>query len=59
MRRKAILKNLLTGDCIEVEARTDHPLASYRHPVWVDENNEAYGEVGQPLLGFEVIEANN
>lgn len=51
---KAILHNLLTGEAIPVHATTEHPASSYGHAVWVDDAGNAYGEVGRPLMGYEI-----
>lgn len=58
---KAIITNIVTGEKIPVTARTNHPDSHYnRHnrPVWVDDDGQAYFEVGQsgaPLYTVEVL----
>ena len=42
----AILTNNITGVSVEVHATTEHPDSSYGIPVWVDDNNIAYMQVG-------------
>ena len=49
------LKNLINGTIIEVHPSTKHPNSSYGQPVWVDKNNNDYGQVGLPLLGYELV----
>jgi len=53
----AKLKNLMTGEVIEVHSTTNHPASSYGIEVWVTPDGEAIGQVGMPLLGFEFEEA--
>lgn len=53
---KAILTNLLTGERIPVESTTEHSACSYGQAVWVDENNEPYGQCNLPLFGYEIEE---
>lgn len=40
--RKGKIKNLQTGEVIDVIASTSHKDSSYNNPVWVDENDVAY-----------------
>lgn len=40
--RTGKIKNLKSGDIIEVTASTTHPESIYDNPVWVDSNNVAY-----------------
>lgn len=54
--QKAILTNLLTGEKIKVHATTDHPDSSYNQPVWVDKDNNCYGQVDMPILGYKIEE---
>ena len=56
--RKAILKNKVTGEEIEVVATTEHPDCSYGQAVWVDKNNVAYMVVDFkfPNPFYDVIE---
>lgn len=50
------LKEIMSGCTIEVHQTTDHPASSYGHPVWVDEDNNAYCEVGREQPFYELIE---
>ena len=43
---KATLTNQINGVSVEVRSTTDHPASSYSQPVWVDEDGEAYCQVG-------------
>jgi hypothetical protein len=54
---KAKLKNLLTGDIVDVFSTTDSPDSSYGLPCWVDKDNNGNGQCqfGAPL-GFELLE---
>lgn len=55
--KKAKIKNLLTGEVFVAVARTDHPASSYGKAVWVREGtDEAIGQDGIPLLGYEIID---
>jgi len=51
------LKSLLTGKIITVWPSTEHPNSSYGIPVWVDKNNNDYGQcdIWAVPLGFEKI----
>jgi len=49
------IKNLINGKIIEVHPSTTHPNSSYGQPVWVDKNNNDYGQVGLPLLGYDLV----
>lgn len=42
------LKNLATGEIIEVTATTEHPDSHYGRAVWVDKDNVAIMEVEHP-----------
>lgn len=42
----ATLISVLTGQTVRVRATTDHPDSHYGIPVWVDQDNQAYTEVG-------------
>lgn len=58
MTGKIIVKR--TGEEIKVHATTNHPESHYGHAVWVDEENNAYFEVGKEDTGavsmlFELI----
>jgi len=50
------IRNIVTGEEIDVHATTEHPDSSYHQPVWVDENGQSYGQIGLPMLGYEIIE---
>ena len=50
----ATLVSLLTGQQVKVRSTTEHPCSSYGIPVWVDDNNISYGQVGLPMLGWRV-----
>lgn len=54
--RTATLRNLLTGQEIKVHATTEHPDSSYGKPVLVDDDNNAYFQVGTIAPGYEIIE---
>lgn len=47
---KAILTNNVTGERVKVHATTNHPSSSYGIPVWVDDTNTAYLQVGVETL---------
>jgi len=51
------LRNLLTGDVIEVHATTDSPDSSYGLLCWVDQDGQSYGQIqfGAPF-GFTLLE---
>jgi hypothetical protein len=51
----AKIKNLLNGQIVEVHKSTEHSSSSYGQPVWVDDEGNDYGQVGFPLLGFELL----
>lgn len=51
----AQIKNLVTGEILTVSATTDHPASSYGKAVWVTPDGQAIGQVGMPLVGFEII----
>ena len=57
---KAKLRNLLTGEIIDVHSTTDSPDSSYGLECWVDEDGNSYGQCqfGVPL-GFKLIEITN
>ncbi|MBR2146345.1 MAG: hypothetical protein IJ925_02685 [Muribaculaceae bacterium] len=44
MTGKLIIKS--TGEEIKVHSTTEHPTSSYGKAVWVDEQNNAYLQVG-------------
>lgn len=52
----AKIQNTITGEIIKVRATTDHPDSSYGKAVWVDEDNQAYFQVGAPNPFYEVVE---
>jgi hypothetical protein len=52
---KATFRNLLTGEVYQVKATTENAASSYGRPVWETEDGEALGEVGAPILGYELI----
>lgn len=51
---KAVLKNLVNGLEVRVHATTEHPASSYGKPVWVDEDGQAYCQVGMEAPFYEV-----
>ena len=51
---EAIITNTLTGVKIKVHASTKHPASSYGKPVWVDDYNNAYSQVGMPSVLFDI-----
>jgi len=55
--KTAIAKNLLTGDKLRVKATTENAASSYGREVWETKDGQALGEVGSPILGYEIIEA--
>lgn len=44
--KRAKLTSMINGVTIDVHATTNHPCSSYGHPVWVDDDNQAYVQVG-------------
>jgi len=53
---KGKLKNLLTGDVVEVTASLDSPDSSYGLYVWVDDAGNSYGQIRFfAPLGYELI----
>lgn len=54
---KAKIKNIITDEIIEVHTTIDHVDSSYKYAVWVDDENNSYGQckLGPPI-GFEIIE---
>ncbi len=52
---KAILKNNVNGEEVEVTATTNHPDSSYGQAVWVDEKGTAYCQVGMEAPFYTVI----
>lgn len=57
---RAKLKNLATGETVEVHSTTAHPSCSYGKAVWVDDENTDYMQVGLeklvPLYEIEIID---
>lgn len=55
---KAILTNTINGVSVEVHSTTVHPASSYGKPVWVDNEGQAYCQVGfeRPFYELEIIE---
>jgi len=53
---KTKLRNLLTGEIIDVHSTTDSPDSSYGFECWVDDNGNSYGQCqfGAPF-GFELV----
>lgn len=54
--RTAKLKNMVNGAEVRVHATTDHPASSYGIPVWVDDDDNAYCQVGTIAPGYEITE---
>lgn len=52
---KAILKNNVSGEEIEVIAMTEHPDSSYGKDVWVDETGVSYCQVGMESPFYTVL----
>ena len=40
---------------VRQHATTDHPSCSYNIPVWVDSKGNSYGQVGLPILGWNIV----
>lgn len=58
--KQAIIRNRMNGAQVLVHATTDHPDSHYGIPVWVDDDNYAYCQVGGPENPFyEVINLEN
>jgi len=57
--QKRKIKNLLTGKIITVWKSTNHPNSSYGIPVWVDKDNNDYGQAEAYILpcafGYELL----
>ena len=51
----AVLINTINDCRVVVHATTEHPASSYGIPVWVDDNNEAYIQVGAKSPFYEII----
>lgn len=52
----ATVRNLLTGETFKVKATTENAASSYGRAVWETEDGQALGEVGSPILGYELLE---
>ncbi len=52
---KAILTNRINGMSVQVHATTEHPDSSYGQPVWVDDDNQAYCQVGMEAPFYDII----
>ena len=52
----ATLINNITGESVRVHATTEHPDSSYGLAVWVDDNNQAYMQVGAINPFYTVID---
>lgn len=44
--KRAKLTNVFTGVTVDVHATTNHPCSSYGLPVWVDDDDFGYMQVG-------------
>ena len=55
-QKKATLRNIITGEEEKVHSTTEHPCSSYGIPVWVDEEGNAYTEVGRESPYYEIVE---
>lgn len=51
----ATLINRNTGEESKVHATTEHPTSSYGKAVWVDEQNNAYLQVGSTHPLFDIV----
>ena len=53
------IKNLTTGKITKVWKSTEHPNSSYGIPVWVDKDNNDYGQAEASILpcafGYELL----
>ena len=58
MKDRATVRNLLTGEVFQVKATTENAASSYSRAVWETEDGEALGEVGSPILGYELLKPN-
>ena len=52
----ATLINNINGVAVKVTATTEHSTSSYGQPVWVDEDNNAYCQVGMEAPFYTVTE---
>lgn len=55
--RKATLTSTINGESVEVYATTEHSASSYGMPVWVDDDGQAYCQVGFEAPFYELEEA--
>lgn len=53
MTGKLIVKT--TGEEIKVHSTTEHPASSYGKAVWVDEQNNAYLQVGSTTPLYDIV----
>lgn len=53
MTGKLIIKT--TGEEIKVHSTTEHPSSSYGKAVWVDEQNNAYLQVGSTTPLYDIV----
>ena len=52
----ARIRNIMTGQVVEVHSTTEHPDSSYGKPVWVDSEGIAYFQCDMPNPLYEVLE---
>lgn len=52
----AKIKNMLSGEEFFVHSTTEHPASSYGQEVWVDDDLQAIGIVGMPLMGCKILQ---
>lgn len=51
------LKNILTGDIVDVYATTESPDSSYGLQAWMDKDGNSYGQIQFVApMGYELIE---
>jgi len=53
---EAIIRNRITGKTVKVKSTTEHLDSSYGLPVWIDDENNAYFQVGLDNPFYEVVE---
>ena len=53
---EAILRSNLNGASVKVHSTTDHPDSHYGQPVWVDDDNIAYCQVGHEAPWYTIEE---
>jgi hypothetical protein len=51
----ATLKNIVSGETIQVMDTTDSPASSHGNPVWVDKDGNPYCQVGMESPFYEII----